>query len=286
MNKKEIKALIHLLDDPDTEISDVVTGNLKELGIDIIPELESAWESTMDLHYQEKIENIIQEIQAGNVKKNLTTWRESGSRDLLEGVFWVAKYQYPDLEIGQIRKQIDRISGDIWLELNNRLTALEKVRIINHILFDVHKFSRNNRNFYAPGNSFINLLLESKKGNPVSLAILYILVAKNLSLPIYGINLPKIFILAYMDEYEDDKRRTSPQQALFYINPYHSGAVLGKREIDHYLAHHKIKIRESFFTPFTNEEIIKRLLLNLTLSYEKLGYPERLKDLREFLKVL
>ena len=286
MDKNNIRALIHLLDDPDTEISDVVTGNLMELGPEVIPELENAWERSADQYYQEKIENIIQDIQFLNVKKNLSAWKDSGASDLLEGACWIAKYQYPELEIAGVKKAIEKISSEIWLELNDRLTALEKVRIINHILFGVHKFTKNSRHFYAPQNSFINLVLESKKGNPVSLALIYILIARNLGIPVYGVNLPKIFILAFMDDHGAGKKKTPLREVLFYINPYNRGSVLGKREIDHFLAQQKIGPRDSFYLPCTNEEIIQRLLLNLILSYEKLGYPEKLKDLQEFLKIV
>jgi hypothetical protein len=292
MRKKDIRALIQLLDDPDAEVNDVVTGNLRKLGTEVIPELETAWERSPDHQYQEKIESIIQEIQFSNVKKNLIRWRESGAEDLLEGAFWVARHQFPDLELSETEQKIHQISKDIWLELNNKLTALEKVRIMNHIIFDVHKFSRN-KNIYAPRNSYINQVIESKKGNAVSLGIVYILIAGQLNIPIRGVSMPKIFILAFMDEPGPIrsvlkgaiKKKTSQKDVLFYINPYNRGAVLGKKEIDHYLKLQKLETQSSWYTPCSNEETIKRLLLNLIISYEKSGFPEKVKDLQELLKI-
>ncbi len=285
MEKKDIRALIHLLDDPDNEVSDVVTGNLRKLGTEIIPDLENAWETTMDQHYQQKIENIIRDIQFRNVKNKLTAWKESGAENLLEGVCWLARYQYPDLETKEVKQAIQSVSRDIWLELNNRLTALEKVRIINHFIFDVHKFSKSKKNISSPRNSYINLVLESKKGNPVSLGVIYLLVAQTLDIPIYGVNLPKIFLLAYMDDRSVIKKRTSREEVLFYINPSLKGAVLGRKEVDHYLSQQKLVPQESYYRPCSNEAIIERLLLNLIYSYEKAGQPDKLEDLRELLKI-
>ena len=285
MNKKDLQALIHLLDDPDNEVSDVVTGNLRKLGTEIIPDLETAWESSPDHYYQEKIENLIHDIQFSNIKHNLIAWKESGASDLMEGACWVARHQYPDLHTTEIKKIVDSIAKEIWLELSNKLTALEKVRIMNHIIFDVHKFSKNNKNIYSPRNSHINLVLESKKGNPVSLATVYILVAQKLKIPVYGVSLPKIFILAYVNEHVPLKRKTSLPDVLFYINPYTRGAVLGKKEIDHYLAQQKLEPQRSYYIPCSNEIIIQRLLLNLALSYEKAGFTKKLKDIQELLKI-
>lgn len=293
MNKKDIQALIHLLDDPDAEVSDVVTGNLRKLGTDIIPELENAWERSPDLLYQEKIELIIQEIQFINVKNNLLRWKESGAKDLHEGAFWIAKYQFPDLEPDDTEQEIERITKDVWLELNNRLTALEKVRVMNHIMFDLHKFRRN-ETVHAPRNSYINQVLESKKGNAVSLAIIYMLVAEKLNIPIAGVSLPKIFILAYMDEpgplksvlQNTLKKKTSLKEVLFYINPYNRGAVLGKKEIDHYLKLQNMEPEKSWYTPCSNQETIRRLLQNLLIAYEKSGFKEKVAELLSLLKIL
>ncbi len=285
MDKKNIRALIHLLDDPDTEVSSVVTGNLRELGTGIIPELESAWEKTADHLHQEKIENIIRDIQFGNVKEKLAGWVAGGSADLLEGVCWIARYQYPELETNEVKEAIKKISDDIWLELNNKLTALEKVRIMNHFIFDVHKFSKNRKHINSPRNSYINLVLESRKGNPVSLAIIYILVARNLDLPVYGVSLPKIFLAAWMNESKALKRKTPPAGALFYINPYQKGAVLGKKEILMYLKQQKMEPHPHYFTPCDNRTIAERLLLGMIFAYEKAGYKDKSADLKELMRI-
>ena len=125
---------------------------------------------------------------------------DTEQNDLLRGVFLISRYQYPDLEIKEMEISLDRIIKDVWLELNNNLTALEKVRILNHIIYDVHGFTKNTKNFYSPQNSFINQVLETGKGNPISLAVVYIIIAQRLNLPVYGVNLPKNFILAYRDQ--------------------------------------------------------------------------------------
>ncbi len=282
MNSKEIEAIITLLDDPDNEIFSEISKNLLDKGDAVIPELEKAWERTLNEDVQERIETLINDIQFNTVEKNLLNWYMSGGNDLLEGAYWVARFQYPALQFEELTVQIDRIRRDIWLELNNNLTALEKVRIINHILFEVYRFSGNNTNFYAPQNSFINQVLEQRKGNPISLSIIYSVIAQRLDLPIFGVNLPKNYILAFQDKYAFDEE----DNILFYINPFNKGAVLGRREIDYFLEQQKIDSSESFYKPCSNIDTIQRLLLNLILSFEKLGYAEKLSRVQKLLKIL
>ncbi len=283
MNKKEVKALISLLDDPDEAVFKQVSMKFLSFGEEIIPVLEDAWEHSFDTLIQNRIENIIHQIQFDLIKDALKEWAHPEQQNLLEGALLITRYQYPDVDFSKIKKQIDQIKQDVWLELNENLTALEKVKIINHILFDVHNFSGNTTNYHAPQNSYINNVLESKKGNPLLLSIIYTIVAQSLDIPIYGVNLPEHFILCYADIDHlgvPSKEGNEGSNVLFYINPFSKGAIFGQKEIDAFLKQLKLDQTHSFYEPCSNLEIIKRLLRNLIASYEKLGYPDKSEELK------
>ena len=286
MERKEIQAMISLLDDNDHEIISVVTGTLLKQGVAVIPELEKAWEVTLNEKLQARLENLIQELQFNGLKDDLNRWIKTGAEYVLDGAIYVARFQFPDLNASKIHDQIENIRKDVWLEINNNLTALEKVKILNYILFDQYKFSRNNTDFYSPQNSYINQVFETRKGNPISLAIVYLAVAWKLGLPIYGVNLPKNFILAYKDELRHRDAEDESDDILFYINPYNKGAVLGRREIDYFITQQQIQPHPSFYTPCSNRDIIIRLINNLILSFEKLGYAQKITRLKELLRVM
>ncbi len=287
MTREEIQALLQLLDDPNDEVNQTVTRRILEQGPMILPDLEAAWEGSMDPIHQDRIILLIQEIQTQYNHNQLQKWVMTEQDDLLKGVFLISRYQYPDLELKQLEISLDRIIKDVWLELNNNLTALEKVRILNHIIYDVHGFTRNTKNFYSPQNSYINQVLETGKGNPISLAVVYSIIAQRLNLPIFGVNLPKNFILAYMDELVTGSGFDDvAEDILFYINPYNRGAVLGRREIEYFLKQQKIEPQESHFRPCSNLEIIVRILHNLINAYHKLGYREKTDLYEAVLKMI
>lgn len=286
MEKREILAMISLLDDNDSEVISTVTGSLLMQGADVIPELERAWEGTPSEKLQSRLENLIQEIQFNDVKKDLNRWVATGAEYVLEGAFIVARFQFPDISFAKISEQVERLRKDVWLEMSSNLTALEKVKILNYIIFDLHKFGRNNADFYSPQNSYINQVFETKKGNPISLSIIYLSVAYKLGLPIYGVNLPKNFILAYKDEFRHNNSPDESEDILFYINPYNRGAVLGRREIDYFISQQQIKPHPSFYIPCTNIHIVVRLINNLILSFEKLGYAQKIARMKELLAIV
>lgn len=277
--------MISLLNDHDHEIISAVTESLLCKGKAIIPELEKAWETTLDDTIQDRLLNLIQDIQFAVVKEDLVRWIHTGAVNILEGAFYVAKYNYPDISYDKVNEYIENIKKDVWLEINDNLTALEKVKILNFIIFQIYKFGRNASDFYSPQNSYINQVIEFKKGSPISLAIVYLSVACKLGLPIYGVNLPKNFILAYKDEYRHYDSADEAEDVLFYINPFNKGAVLGRREIDYFITQQQLEPMPSYYKPCSNRDIIVRLIDSLIESYERLGNIRKTDQLKELLNI-
>src|SRR5690554_1575139 len=287
MDRNKVQALICLLDDPSEEVYSTVEGELLKEEVDIVPDLEKAWESTGDAVYQRRLENLIHTLQFKDLKARMRNWLSVSEDDLLYGVYLVARYQYPELRYEDIDRKVNAIRKDVWLELNDHLTALEKVRIINHILFDVHGFGRNTTNFMAAQNSLICDVLDTRKGNPISLSVIYSVVAQRLGLPVYGVNLDRNFILAYLDEGGDlvSGNKGEEISILFYLNPINKGAVLGRKEIEFFVKQQKLEPNPSYYLPCSNKDIVQRMLNNLVFAFESSNQPEKVEEIRELLSL-
>lgn len=283
----EIKALISLLDDPDELVFDQIRLKIESMGEEIIPVLEDAWEhDAYGILFQSRVENIIHNIQFDNVKADLGKWAATEEKDLLEGMLALAKYQYPEIDDDEIQTQVNKIEKDIWVEFHDGLTALEKLKVFNHIMFDVHGFEGNKKNYHSPDNSFINRVLESKRGNPISLAILYLILSERLHLPVYGVNLPRHFILAWGDLMDITSIEGGDTKILFYINPFSGGSVFGKSDIDAFLKELKLKPNPIFFLPCSNYDIMVRSMNNLIHSYEEAGQGHKAEEIRELQRII
>lgn len=284
----EIKALITLLDDEDGEIFDHVRRRLIGYGNEVVPELEAAWEESFNPLIQQRIEDIVNQIQFDSIRHALTAWTHSGSRDLLEGWLILTRYQYPDLEEKKLRAQLERIRKDAWIEINEEQTALEKVKVLNHILFGIHGFSGNSTNYHAPGNNFLNNLLESKRGNAVSLSALYIVLASQLDIPVYGVDLPEHFILAYKNESLASMlfNLRNEERILFYVNPLNKGSVFSRREIDLFLKRLNLAYDARYYEPCGNEQVLRLLLESLIKAYREDGRKEKVEELETLLDIL
>jgi regulator of sirC expression with transglutaminase-like and TPR domain len=285
-SNKELPALIQLIDEPDENIYAQIKNRILSYGKEGIPFLEEAWSHNLHPIAQKRIEVLLHKLRFENIINELSDWYALGASNLLRGYLLVSKYQYPNLDENLIRKEIDKIKTEIWLELNSELTALEIVKVFNKIIFDVNKFDGDHKNYYSPLNSYINNVLESRKGNPLSLSMLFIILADMVEVPIYGVNLPEHFILAYADISKSfPGQDVQNADVMFYINPYSGGAVFTRYEIEAFLKQMNIEPHGRYFQPCRNVEMIKRLLVNLIHSYNSSGNKVKVSELEILLKI-
>lgn len=278
MKEKELKALISLLDDPDIEIFNQIEQQLIISGPEVIPQLEASWEISFDPLSQTRIENIIHKIQFEQIQNDLQLWASQNNEDLLEGLLIINRYQYPNLDENQVHYQFADLRRNAWFQLMYDMSPLEKVKLLNNIIFREFGLSGNTTNYHDPQNSFLHKVLESKKGNPISLACIYSIVAQKLDIPIYGINLPKHFIVAYIEEEHE-----SP---LFYINVFNRGQIMKHDDIYAFLKQLNLPPRAEYTLPCSNIAIIKRVLRNLTTAYDNLGNIEKSEESTSLLRLL
>jgi regulator of sirC expression with transglutaminase-like and TPR domain len=283
INPTEVNSLIKLLDDPDGEIYDHVHQKLLSYGVEVIQYLETAFEQAFDSIQQERIANLVHEIQYGTIKNDLQLWYQGGSFDLLQGILIINRYQYPDLDEQKVINQVEAIKRDIWLQMMNEASPVEQIKLMNHVFYSIHGFSGNTTNHRDPQNSYISQVLETKRGNQISLAIIYSIIAQKLDIPVYGVNLPQHFILAYLDESRESEFEGG---ILFYINAFNKGFIFGRRDVDMFLKQLELKFDKQFYEPCSNADIIKRVLRNLISAYEHLGSSEKVDELNELLEIL
>lgn len=274
LSEKELHALVSLLDDSDREVKNHVLDKLISIGHPVIPFLEKKWEESFNPAIQKEIEDLVHRLQFLQLKERLIDWKNSPDQDLLTGLWIINTYQYPDLEFEKLNADMHQIYFEVWTAFKNDLLPYEQVRIINGVLFNSLRFSANTKNFHSPGNSMLSNVLETKKGNPISLCSIYLLVAKKLGLPIYGVNLPNLFVLTYKSS-----------DASFYINAFNKGLIFSRKDIVNYLEHLHIESREVFFEPCSNKDIITRVLRNLIVAFEKLGEVEKSGEIKELLEI-
>lgn len=284
---KEINALFHLLDDPDQEVYDTVANKILLFGKEIIPNLEHLWENTVDESIQERIEQVIHRVHYKDLQSALLLWSNMDAPDLLQGAILVARYQFPDMQSNSVLTEIERIKRNIWLELNNYLTPLEQINVLNSMIYNYFGLKGEEVAYVRKNQFFINQVIESKKGNPLTNGIVYQSLCAMLDLPVYAVNIPRQFILAYFDSFYDFTEPPSPDDVriLFFIDPI-QGQIYTHQDVEGYLKRMSIPLVPSYFNPQSNKRVIQFLLGELLKCFQDDKEAYKQEELRDLIKLL
>jgi regulator of sirC expression with transglutaminase-like and TPR domain len=285
--QKEIQALFQLIDDPDLEVFETVAHHLLNYGKDVIPGLEHLWEITENEEVQDRIIQLIHRVHFQDVQTELKAWVASERPEILRGAIIVAKYQYPELNIPFLLVQFDQIRRNLWLELNNYLTPIEKVNMFNGILYNYYKLQGHELSEHHPEHFFINLTLESKQGNVFTIGVLYLALAELLDIPIFAMAIPRQFLLAYVDSVQHfyTKGNDAIRRISFFIDPM-NGMIYTQKDIEYYLQ--KLKANPTlpdYFVPQNATQVIYQLLQDLALCYEHQSELDKAEEIRLLMQI-
>lgn len=268
--KTSINALVELMDDPDERIAAEVENKLREHGVDLIPMLERLFEESLDNPVKaERLDRLLKQLQFEALCTNFKNWIASDEKNLLEGVYYVCKFQYPDLRAEELRSEFLRLKEAVWLEINPKQTSFEHVKVLNRVFFDHFDFKRSASFPVTPFDLFANTVFETREGSDLILGLIYSIVAQELDIPIYGVTSPKHsdpFLLAYIDRHDMLSLLDwgiDNNGVLFYISVANKGVVVDPQRLKKIYTERGMEHQRALFEPAANTQIIKKYLMEL-----------------------
>jgi regulator of sirC expression with transglutaminase-like and TPR domain len=195
--------------------------------------------------------------------------------DLELGVLLLTQTQFPEANLDAYRALLDSHAA----ELRERLAPNSKPRqilaVINHFLFAELNFRGDEKNYYDPDNSYFNRVMDRRLGNPISLCLVYLFLARRLKLPIAGIGLPGHFLARYQNSSDE-----------IYIDAFYQGKFLTKNDCIHHLVRGNFPIDERNFAPATPRRILTRICANLHQSYARMELRDETHRFERYLFAL
>ncbi len=283
---KEIKALLHLIDDPDEDVYTTVSEKILSFGKEIIPNLEHLWENIHDEEAQERIETLIHRVHYRELTADFVQWKNNPV-DLMTGALTVARYTYPDLQPQQIWQEIEKLRRNIWLELNSYLTPIETINVVNSILFNYYKQKGAEISYEHPDQFLLNKTLETKKGNAIGNGIVYLILCELLDIPVRAVNIPRQFLLGYFDDqYELLNPAGHPSEKIkFYVDAL-TGQMYSHKDIEAYLKRLSVPPVPTYFRPLNNKKVIQFLLKELCKCYDNESDLYKMDELTSLANIL
>ena len=286
LEEKELQALITLLDDSDPEVFDHVYSKLKNYGPVVIKQLEDAWENSFNPDLQTRIEELIQSIQVEQTFGAFQKWLDNGAKNLMEAALIIEQVKYPEHNRESFYQSIEKYKTEIWIEFTEYLTSLEKVSIMNHILFQKGGFIGNMKKLHDIINNFMHVLVSSKKGNSFSLSIFYQYLAEQTGLILRPIVFPNHMILVGVNDGTENFNEEQVNEQGFYIDPFSRGTIFSQKEIDEFVQKVGLEKDSNFFYPMSNTVVIKTYLQHILefSSDEKESVQQHFHSMLEMIK--
>jgi regulator of sirC expression with transglutaminase-like and TPR domain len=188
---------------------------------------------------------------------------------LAQAALVVARIEYPRLDSDRYLAQLDGMGAGARRAIERDTgqtgdhSTLACIRALNGYLFDDQRFVGNREHYEDPRNSCLNEVLDRRTGIPITLALVYMEVARRAGLHVDGVNFPGHFLVRCPEV-------SSRGSGGIIIDPFHGGALLSEHDCRLLLQRHvgsEVAFNKSLLTPATRPQIIVRMLLNLKRIY-------------------
>ena len=276
LDEKQRKALISLLADEDPAVYRTVRQKILSYG-----PVAAQWVREHCLSNDAVLRRHAQEISRYFSRQDADTQllafclNQGEDFDLEQGALLLARTQYPDINIEAYSALIDHLAGDLRERLDLSGDPAQILGVIADYLFTEQRFAGDETNFHDPENSYLNRVLDRRKGNHISLSVVYLLVARRLRLPVAGIGLPGYFVCRYQSSRHE-----------IYIDPFRKGRLLAKADCVKYVVQLQHRFDEGCLAPVSARRILLRICANLHQIYTHLKSPAQSERLQRYLVAL
>jgi regulator of sirC expression with transglutaminase-like and TPR domain len=218
------------------------------------------------LHLQSRVAEVAAELESAI---------NAPGDDLARAALAIARVEYPLLDAQPYLATLDRMGEEAAARIGSTSDHPQEhaVRVFNEYLYDEQGFAGNRERYDDPRNSFLNEVLDRRTGIPISLAVIYLEVARRAGLPVDGVNFPGHFLLRARESGASERGTD-----VIIIDPFHGGARLSEYDCRQLLRQHvgeEAAFDSSLLTPATRHEIVVRMLVNLKRLYVRMrSFPQ------------
>lgn len=204
-----------------------------------------------------------------------------GSIPLFEAAAAVAQHAYPSLDLMAVQDEVDTLAKRIRNRLPDSAPPIRRLQLLNHFFFQEIGFAGNFNHYHDPDNSYLHRVLATRRGIPISLAVLYIEIGRQIGLNLKGISFPGHFLM-----------KMSVDSGDIILDPV-NGASLSLEELEERLAPLFERSADPSRIPVAAylqaahpRDILARMLRNLKFIFEENQQWQKMLDVQQRLVLL
>jgi regulator of sirC expression with transglutaminase-like and TPR domain len=274
LDETALRSLVALLDDEDPRSLELVRSRLFDVGSKAIPFLEAARRGS-EPEFAARLDSMADELRYRELKRDFLALAAERVPDLESGAFLLSRFVRPEVDPAVYRLWMDRVATAAAEGAREDASTSESARHLAAHLFQSMGFTGNEANYYDPDNSCLTRVIDTRRGIPVTLSLLYLLIAKRLKLPVYGVGTPGHFLLGFREGGD-----------AHFLDAFRQGRALDSSEVRRMLVRNGYEFRPEYLKPCGPRELLARMMRNLLSIYQKTGALERAERLSELVEIV
>jgi regulator of sirC expression with transglutaminase-like and TPR domain len=270
----KFRSLMKLMDDDDPLVSAAVERELLDGGDEIVRLLESE-KANAELKVKKRIENLISRIYIDKLQKDYDLLLDFVSHrefSLERALFLLAKPLYPEVDFVSVESQLNELANELRKKISDLEIPYDIIQRVNDFFLNDIGFAGNSKDYYNPDNSMLHRVLETHRGIPISLGIIYILVGRRLNLPMFGVGAPAHFLVKFVP--------TSSGKE-FYVDVFNGGRIMSRKEAEDFINDMGFSFEPRFLKDSSDLEILARTCRNIARAFTAADEPQKANVLME-----
>lgn len=253
----ELKSIVTLLDDTDDFVVDAINKRMLGRGTSVLSDLEELYNREKSYRTKGLIADKIQFLSNEFVLEEFEGMLMREYPDLERGIYLISKLIVPDIDEIYFKDLIGILIKDLVEEINEKKTALEKMQIFNHIFYHRLLFKCGDYPVTRESTTLLTSVLSSRHGIPLSISLVYFLLARCVGLEVYPMCFPGGFVPSYVEN----------NKILFYMDIFRDGEIFSESRLKYYLENQGVDIDTSAFEVRDDRTLILVYLEMLHFMY-------------------
>lgn len=274
LDNQALRSLVTLLDEEDPTSLALVRRQILGIGAAVLPYLdEQRAAATPEMAI--RLDSVAGELRFQDLRRDFVRLALSRTPDLEEGALLISRFGFPGLDASVYGAWLDRVAAAVAKDMPADAGIGESVRRLSNHLFQGLGFAGNETHYYDADNSYLSRVIDTRRGIPVTLTVLMLLLARRLRLPLYGVGTPGHFLAGFRDSGEP-----------LFLDCFRGGQLMTLPEVKRMLVRSGYEWRSEMGKPVSPRDVLARMLRNLISIYQKTGAVDRAERLSTLVEIV
>ena len=274
LNESALRSLVTLLEEEDPASLALVRRKILGVGAAIIPYLDEVRPAASP-EMAVRLDAVASDLRFQDLRRDFVRLSLTRTPDLEDGALLISRFGFADVDAVVYKTWLDKVAATVAADMPPDAGIGESVKRLSNHVFQNLGFAGNETRYYDADNSYLSRVIDTRRGIPVTLTVLLLLLARRLRLPLYGVGTPGHFLAGFKEG-----------GSSLFVDCFRGGQLMTLPEVKRMLVRNGYDWRPELGKPVGSRDILARMLRNLISIYQKNGTVDRAERLSTLVEIV